>query len=183
MKRFYFTLLSLSLVFNTFSQSPISIDKIINDLNWGNCNESDVILAFRDNIVKKEKEDEFDGNGVSSFVLSKVQIGTHLSDANIIVNRYNRKLLKIGGIQLRDGLDWSKGGEAVSKQMEHFFSSFWGKEYKKVIEYDSDYVNPNKIYTSINCEWKSWSSNEKSSKGSFYLSERGKFVVIAIEPK
>ena len=70
MKRIYFTLLSLSLVFNTFSQSPISIDKIINDLDWGNCNESDVILAFKENIVKKEKEEEFNGNGVSSFSYS-----------------------------------------------------------------------------------------------------------------
>ncbi len=183
MKRIYFTLLSLSLVFNTFSQSPISIDKIINDLDWGNCNESDVILAFKENIVKKEKEEEFNGNGVSSFTLKNVQIGTHLSKANIIVNRYNRKLLKIGGIQLGDNLDWSKGGETISKQLESFFSSFWGKEYKKVIEYDLDFVNPDKIYTSINCEWKDWPSNEKSSKGSFYLSERGKIVVIAIEPK
>ena len=94
----------------------------------------------------------------------------------------NKKLLKIGGITLKD-LDWSKGTDGISQELENYFSTFWGKEHKKSIDYDADILDESIVYTNINCEWENTRLNEKSCKGSFFLMQRGKIVVIAIEPK
>ena len=182
MRKILLTLLSLCLMLPIFSQNPIGIDRIINDLDWENCSEADVILAFKDNIEKKEQEDTWDGGAVSSFTLKNVKIGNSVSDANIIVNKYNKKLLKIGGIKLKN-LDWNKGADALSQELEDYFSTFWGKEHKKCIDYDVDFIDESIVYTNINCEWENTRLNEKTSKGSFYLMHRGKIIVIAIEPK
>lgn len=183
MKKVIIVLLCFISAFPAFSQNPISIEKIINELDWENCSESDVILAFKDNVAKRDKEEVWDGEAVSSFILKNVKIGTHTADANIIVNKYNRKLLKIGGMSIGKNFDWSKGADAISQELEDFFSSFWGKEHKKSIDYDTDFDNENVVFTNINCEWGRTYHNEKTSKGSFFLMHRAKIVVIAIEPK
>lgn len=183
MKRFIIVLLSFFLVFPAFSQNPISIERIINDLDWEDCRESDVILAFKDNVVKREKEEVWDGGAVSSFILKNVKIGVHTADANIIVNKYNRKLLKIGGMSIGENYDWSKGASAISQELEDYFSSFWGKGHKKTINYYTDFDDENIVFTDIECEWGNTYHNEKNSKGSFFLLHRAKCVVIAIEPK
>ena len=183
MKKIVLIISSLCMMISAFSQNPISVERIINDLDWENCTESDVILAFKDNIVKRAKEEVWNGGGVSSFILKNVKIGIYTTDANIIVNKYNRKLLKIGGMAIGKNYDWSKGADALSKELEDYFSSFWGKERKKSIDYDVDFVDENVVYTNINCEWGNTRLNEKTCKGSFYLSHRGKVVVIAIETK
>ena len=170
-------------VTSVFSQNPISIEKVINDLDWENCTESDVILAFKDNVVKRDKEETWNGGGTSFFILKNVKIGVYTTNANIIVNKYNKKLLKIGGMTIGKNYDWNKGADALSKELEDFFSSFWGKEHKKTIDYDVDFIDENIVYTNINCEWGNTRLNEKTCKGSFFLSHRGKVVVIAIEPK
>ena len=72
---------------SSFSQKPISIERVINDLNWGDCSESDVVFAFKDNVVKREIEETWDGGAVSSFILKDVKIGEYTSDANIIVRQ------------------------------------------------------------------------------------------------
>jgi hypothetical protein len=90
--------------------------------------------------------------------------------------------LKIGGITLED-LDWSKGADVLSRELEDFFSTFWGIEHKKSIDYEADILDESIVYTDINCEWENTRLNEKSCKGSFYLMDRGNIVVIAIEPK
>ncbi len=182
MKKKFFILLSLFSTVLAFAQSPIGIEKIINDLDWENCSESDVILVFKDNVVKRENVETWSGGAVSSFILKNVKVGESVSDANIIVNKYSRKLLKIGGITL-ENLDWSKGADVLSKEFEDFFSTFWGKEHKKTIDYDVDFLDENIIYENINCEWENTRLNEKSSKGSFLLSDGGKYIIIAIEPK
>lgn len=183
MKKIVLVILSLFLMNSAFSQNPISIERIINDLDWENCTESDVILAFKDNIVKRDKEETWNGGAVSSFVLKNVKIGVYTTDANIIVKNYNRKLLKIGGMTIGKNYDWSKGADTLSKELEEYFSSFWGKEHKKTIDYDVDFIDENIVYTNISCEWGNTRLNEKNCKGSFYLSHRGKYVVIAIETK
>lgn len=167
---------------SVIAQNPINIERIINDLDWENCSESDVVLAFKDNVVKRDKVETWEGGAVSSFILKNVKVGDCVSDANIIVNKYNKKLLKIGGITLKD-LDWSKGVDALSQELEDYFSAFWGKEHRKSIDYDADILDESIVYTNINCEWANTRLNEKSCKGSFYLMHRGKIVVIAIEPK
>lgn len=183
MKKIVLVILSLFLMNSAFSQNPISIEKVINDLDWENCTESDVILAFKDNIAKRDKEETWNGGAVSSFVLKDVKIGVYTTDANIIVKNYNRKLLKIGGMTIGKNYDWSKGADTLSKELEEYFSSFWGKEHKKTIDYDVDFIDENIVYTNISCEWGNTRLNEKTCKGSFYLSHRGKYVVIAIETK
>ena len=183
MKKIVLVILSLFLMNSAFSQNPISIERIINDLDWENCTESDVILAFKDNIAKRDKEETWNGGAVSSFVLKDVKIGVYTTDANIIVKNYNRKLLKIGGMTIGKNYDWSKGADTLSKELEEYFSSFWGKEHKKTIDYDVDFIDENIVYTNISCEWGNTRLNEKTCKGSFYLSHRGKVVVIAIETK
>lgn len=183
MKKIFCLFLFICSVASAFSQNPISIEKVINDLDWENCTESDVILAFKDNVVRREKEETWSGGGTSFFILKNVMIGEYTSDANIIVNKYNRKLLKIGGMTIGKNYDWSKGADALSKELEDYFSSFWGKEHKKFIDYDVDFIDENIVYTNINCEWGNTRLNEKTCKGSFFLSHRGKAVVIAIEPK
>lgn len=177
-----FILLTFCISVSIFSQNPISIERIVNDLDWENCNESDVIFAFKDNVVKREKDEVWDGGAVSSFILKNVKVGEHTADANIIVNKYNRKLLKIGGIILRD-YDWSKNVDSISQELEDLFSSFWGKEHKKSIEYDTDFDDENTVYTNINCEWGQTYHNDKTSKGTFLIRQRIKIIVIAIEPK
>ena len=167
---------------SVIAQNPINIERIINDLDWENCGESDVVLAFKDNVVKRDKIETWEGGAVSSFILKNVKVVDCVSDANIIVNKYNKKLLKIGGITLRD-LDWSKGVDALSQELEDYFSAFWGKEHRKSIDYDADILDESIVYTNINCEWGNTRLNEKSCKGSFFLMQRGKIVVIAIEPK
>lgn len=167
---------------SVIAQNPINIERIINDLDWENCSESDVVLTFKDNVVKRDKVETWEGGAVSSFILKNIKVGDCVSDANIIVNKYNKKLLKIGGITLRD-LDWSKGADNLSRELEDYFSTFWGKEHKKSIDYDADFLDESITYTNINCEWENTRLNEKSCKGSFYLMHRGKIVVIAIEPK
>ena len=183
MKKIVLVILSLFLMNSAFSQNPISIERIINDLDWENCTESDVILAFKDNIAKRDKEETWNGGAVSSFVLKDVKIGVYTTDANIIVKNYNRKLLKIGGMTIGKNYDWSKGADTLSKELEEYFSSFWGKEHKKTIDYDVDFIDENIVYTNISCEWGNTRLNEKTCKGSFYLSHRGKYVVLAIETK
>lgn len=182
MKRIFFIFVSVCLSFSAFSQNSLSIDRIINDLDWENCSESDVILTFKDNVVKRDKVETWDGGAVSSFILKNVKVGDSVSDANIIVSKYNKKLLKIGGITLKD-LDWSKGADELSRELEDYFSTFWGKEHKKSIDYDADILDESIVYTNINCEWENTRFNEKSSKGSFFLMHRAKIIVIAIEPK
>ena len=182
MKRTILVLLSLFSMVSVIAQNPISIERIINDLDWENCSESDVILTFKDNVVKRDKIETWEGGAVSSFILKNVKVGDCVSDANIIVNKYNKKLLKIGGLTLRD-LDWSKGVDALSQELENYFSAFWGKEHRKSIDYDADILDESIVYTNINCEWENTRLNEKSCKGSFYLMHRGNIVVIAIEPK
>lgn len=169
-------LFTICSVTSVFSQNPISIEKVINDLDWENCTESDVILAFKDNIVKRDKEEVWNGGGVSSFILKNVKIGVYTADANIIVNKYNRKLLKIGGMTIGKNYDWSKGADTLSKELEEYFSSFWGKERKKTIDYDVDFTDENKVYTNINCEWGDTHFNEKSCKGSFIYHIEGKLL-------
>lgn len=183
MKRILILFLGLCSMVSVFSQNPITIEKIINDLDWENCSESDVILAFKDNITKREHEETWDGGLVSSFVLKNVKIGNSISDANIIVNKYNRKLAKIGGITLGKDVDWSKGADDVSRELEDYFSSFWGIEHKKFVDYDADINDDKVVYTNIRCEWGNTYKNTKSSKGSFFLFHRAKTIVIAIEPK
>ena len=183
MKRIVFIISSLCLMISAFSQNPMSIEKIINDLDWENCTESDVILTFKDNVVKRDKEEVWNGGAVSSFILKNVKIGVYTTDANIIVNKYNRKLLKIGGMTIGKNYDWSKGADTLSKELEDYFSTFWGIEHKKSIDYDADILDESIVYTNINCEWGNTRLNEKSCKGSFYLMHRGKIVVIAIESK
>lgn len=182
MKRIIFFLLTICVATSMFSQKPISIERVINDLDWGNCSKSDVILTFKDNVVKREKTETWNDGGVSSFILKNVKVGENISDANIIVNQHNKKLLKIGGIIL-DKLDWSKGPDALSQELEDYFSTFWGKEHKKAIDYESDFLDENIVYSNINCEWENTRLNEKSCKGSFLLRQNAKIVVIAIEPK
>ena len=183
MKKIIFTLFSICLTASAFSQKPISIERVINDLDWDNCSESDVILAFKDNVVKRDNEETWDDGTVSSFILKNVKIEEYTADANIIVSKYNRKLLKIGGITIKKNLDWNKGVDAISQRFENFFSTFWGKEHKKTIEYDTDFYDENIVYKNINCEWSRTYHNEKTSKGSFFIFHRGKCIVIAIEPK
>ena len=175
--------LTVCSVTSVFSQNPISIERIINDLDWENCTESDVILAFKDNVVRREKEETWSGGGTSFFILKNVKIGVYTTNANIIVNKYNRKLLKIGGMTIGKNYDWSKGADTLSKELEDYFSTFWGIEHKKSIDYDADILDESVVYTNINCEWGNTRLNEKSCKGSFYLMHRGKIVVIAIESK
>ena len=182
MKRKIIVLLSLFSMVSVIAQNPICIERIINDLDWGKCSESDVVLAFKDNVVKRDKIETWEGGAVSSFILKNVKVGDCVSDANIIVSKYNKKLLKIGGITLKD-LDWSKGADGISQELENYFSTFWGKEHKKSIDYDADILDESIVYTNINCEWENTRLNEKSCKGSFFLMQRGKIVVIAIEPK
>ncbi len=167
----------------SFSQNPISIERIINDLNWENCLESDVVLTFKDNVAKREKEETWDGGAVSSFILKNVKVGDCMSDANIIVNKFNRKLLKIGGIMLGKDYDWSKSVDLISRELENYFSTYWGKEYKKTIDYNTDFEDENTVYTNIHCEWGDTYHNNKTSKGSFLINQRGQVIVISIEPK
>ncbi|MCR4592791.1 MAG: hypothetical protein K5672_06525 [Bacteroidaceae bacterium] len=183
MRRIIFLLFTFCLSAPASSQNPISIERIINDLNWGNCSESDVIIAFKDNVTKREHEEVWDGGLVSTFVLRNIRIGRSVSDANIIVNKYNRKLVKIGGIMLGKDYDWSKGVDEISKELEDYFSSFWGVEHKKSIEYDTDFDDEKTVYTNISCEWGDTYKNNKPSKGTFHLLHRAKIIVIAIEPK
>ncbi|MBR1502469.1 MAG: hypothetical protein IJ618_01125 [Prevotella sp.] len=183
MKKIVLIILSLCLVISVFSQNPISIETVINDLDWENCTESDVIFAFKDNVVKRDKEETWNGGGSSFFILKNVKIGAYTTDANIIVNKYNRKLLKIGGMTIGKNYDWSKGADALSKELEDYFSSFWGKERKKTIVYDAEFVDGDMVYTNIDCEWGNSRLNEKTCTGSFYLSHRREVVVIAIVPK
>ena len=184
MKKLTLLLIVITLGYgNSFSQNPISIERVINDLNWENCIESDVILAFKDNVVKREKEETWDGGAVSSFILKNVKVRDYISDANIIVNKFNRRLLKIGGIMIGKNCDWSKGADVISQELEDYFSSFWGKEHKKSIDYDTDFEDENTVFTNIDCEWGATYHNNKSSKGSFLIRQRAKVVVIAIEPK
>lgn len=183
MKKSFLILLSFCVTASAFSQNPVNFERIVNDLDWENCSESDVILAFKDNVVKREKEEAWDGGAVSSFILKNVKIGESTSDANIIVSKYNRKLLKIGGIRLGKNYDWSNGADKISQELEEYFSSYWGKEHKKSIDYVSDYDDEKTIYTNIECEWGNSFHNEKASKGSFYLMHRAKIVVISVEPK
>ena len=183
MNKIFCLFLTVCSVASAFSQNPISVERIINDLDWENCTESDVILAFKDNIVKRAKEEVWNGGAVSSFILKNVKIGIYTTDANIIVKNYNRKLLKIGGMTIGKNYDWSKGADTISKELEECFSSFWGKEHKKTIDYDVDFIDENIVYTNISCEWGNTRLNEKTCKGSFYLSHRGKYVVLAIETK
>ena len=183
MKRIVFIISSLCLMISAFSQNPMSIEKIINDLDWENCTESDVILTFKDNVVKRDKEEVWNGGAVSSFILKNVKIGVYTTDANIIVNKYNRKLLKIGGMTIGKNYDWSKGADTLSKELEDYFSTFWGKEHKKTIDYDTDFDDEKNVYTNIRCEWGRTYHNEKSSKGSFFMIHRAKIIVIAIETK
>lgn len=166
-----------------FSQKTISIERVINDLDWENCSESDVILAFKDNVVKRGKEEVWEDGIVSSFILKNVKIEEYTADANIIVNKYNRKLIKIGGMSIGKNLDWNKDVDAISQRFEDYFSTFWGKEHKKTIEYDTDFDDNNIEYKNINCEWNSTYHNDKTSKGSFFIYHRGKCIVISIEPK
>ena len=92
MKKLTLLLIVITLGYgNSFSQNPISIERVINDLNWENCIESDVILAFKDNVVKREKEETWDGGAVSSFILKNVKVRDYISDANIIVNGHRKK--------------------------------------------------------------------------------------------
>ena len=182
MNKYFCLFLTFYSVVSAFSQNPISIEGIINDLDWENCSESDVVLAFKDNVVKRDKIETWEGGAVSSFILKNVKVGDCVSDANIIVSKYNKKLLKIGGITLKD-LDWSKGADGISQELENYFSTFWGKEHKKSIDYDADILDESIVYTNINCEWENTRLNEKSCKGSFFLMQRGKIVVIAREPK
>ena len=181
MRKVFFMLSFLSVV-SAFSQNPISIERIINDLDWENCTESDVILAFKDNVVKRDKVEEWDGGEVSSFILKNVQIGECISDANIIVNKYNRKLLKIGGMILRD-YDWSKGADVISQKLEDYFSSFWGKDHIKIIEYETDLDDEETVFSNIKCEWMDTYHNDKTSKGTCLIMQRVKVIVIAVEPK
>lgn len=183
MKRVLFLLFAICLSFSVFSQNPINIERIINDLDWGNCSESDVILAFKDNITKREQDAVWDGGLVSSFVLNNVKVGRSVSDANIIVNKYNRKLVKIGGITLGKDYDWSKGADEISRELEDFFSSFWGVVHKKSVDYDADFHDDKTVYTNIRCEWGDTYFNNKPSKGSFYIHHRTKNIFIAIEAK
>ncbi len=182
MKKIVFILFSVFYVVSAFSQNPINIERVINDLDWENCSESDVILAFKDNVVKREKEETWEGGAVSSFILKNVKIGEHTANANIIVNKYNKKLLKIGGIILTD-YDWSKNADEIAQELENFFSSFWGKDHKKIIEYDTDLEDENTVFTNIDCEWGNTYHNDTTSKGHFMIRPQGKVVVIAIEPK
>ena len=183
MKKVVIFMLSFLLVVCAVSQNPISIERIISDLDWENCSESDVILAFKDNVEKRDKVEEWDGGAVSSFILKNVQIGESITDANIIVNKYNRKLLKIGGMTLGKDYDWKKDVDVISQELEDYFSSFWGKEYKKSIEYHPDFDDEQIVFADIKCEWGDTYHNDKTSKGSFFLVQRAKLVVIAIEPK
>lgn len=183
MKKIFCLFLTFYSVVSAFPQNPISIERIINDLDWGNCSESDVILAFKNNVEKKGKEETWDGGAVSSFTLKNVIVGESVSNANIIVNKYNRKLIKIGGITIGNNYDWSKGADAISQELEDYFSTFWGKEHKKTIDYDTDFDDEKNVYTNIRCEWGRTYHNEKSSKGSFFMIHRAKIIVIAIETK
>ncbi len=184
MKRIVFILLIITLgLSKSFSQNPISIERVINELDWDNCIESDVILAFKDNVVKRENDETWDGDAISSFILKNVKVGNDVSDANIIVNKFNRKLIMIGGIMLGKNQDWGKGVEVISQKFEDYFSSFWGKEHKKSIDYDADIEDDNTVYTNIACTWGTTYHNNKSSKGSFLIRQRAKIIVISIEPK
>lgn len=183
MKKYILLLFAFCYTISFVAQNQIDLERVITDLDWKDCNESDVILAFKDNVVKREKEETWDGGEVSSFILKNVKIGESLSDANIIVNKYNRKLLKIGGITLGKDYDWSKGVDEISKELEDYFSSFWGKRHTKAIDYDTDFEDEDIVYTNIRCEWDDTYLNDKSSKGSFFISQRAKTIVICIEPK
>lgn len=183
MKRYLFTLLFVCSSVFAYSQSPISIDKIINDLNWENCSEADVIFAFKDNIVKRDKDEYWDDRTVSSFILKNVKVGDYTSDANIIVNRTSRKLIMIGGISIGNHYDWSKGADVISKELEAYFSTFWGKEHEKKITYDTDFDNENNEFLNISCEWGNTYHNEKQTKGSFLIMQKAKVIVISIRAK
>ena len=86
-------------------------------------------------------------------------------------------------MKLGKDIDWTKGADEISRELEDFFSSFWGVEHKKSVDYDTDFDNDKIVYTNISCEWGDTYKNAKSSKGSFYLFHRGKIIIIAIEPK
>ena len=73
---------------SVIAQNPINIERIINDLDWENCGESDVVLTFKDNVVKRDKVETWEGGAVSSFILKNVKVGDYVSDANIIVNKH-----------------------------------------------------------------------------------------------
>lgn len=182
MKKYIILFYAFCYTISVIAQNPIDFERIVTDLDWKDCNESDVILTFKDNVVKREKEETWDGGEVSSFILKNVKIGDCITDANIIVNKYNRKLIKIGGMMLRN-YDWSKGVDEISKELEEYFSSFWGKEHTKAIDYDTDFEDEDIVYTNIKCEWSETYHNDKSSKGSFFIRQRAKTIVICIEPK
>ena len=46
---------------SVIAQNPINIERIINDLDWENCSESDVVLTFKDNVVKRDKVETWEG--------------------------------------------------------------------------------------------------------------------------
>lgn len=182
MKKIVCLFLTLLTSVYVFSQTPISIEKIVDGLNWGNCSETDVIFAFKDNIVKRDHEEKWDGGLVSSFILKNIKIGDYIADGNIIVNS-SRKLVKIGGITLKDNIDRNKSVDEYSQYFEEYLSSIWGKERIKNIEYHSDIIDKNKVYATIQCQWMRSDNNIKSSRGTLLIMERGKIIVISIEPK
>ncbi|MBR4650426.1 MAG: hypothetical protein IKO82_01585 [Prevotella sp.] len=183
MNKYILLFLFISLSTISFSQAPISIERVINDLDWKGCSEADVILAFKDNVVKREKEEQWPDGNVSSFILKNVQVGESVSNANIIVNKYNRKLVKIGGIMIGSNYNWDKGVDDISRNLEEYLSSFWGAEHVKTVEYETDYDDDKTVYTNVNCEWKNSYHNKASSRGSFHIFHRAKKVFISIESK
>ena len=182
MKQLILFILAVCSSISVNSQTPLDIGTIINDLNWEDCSESDLIFTYKDNVVKRDKEDEFDGPNVSSYILKGVKVGNHTSKAaNIIVNKFNRKIARLSIIF--ENLDWNKNIEDISTELENILSSHFGKAYKKTIEYRVNWADKKSVYPVIECEWDDTLLNEKLCKSHFLLNPKMKVAAISIEPK
>ena len=141
MKNIIFTLLAFLFCLPVFSQNEISIETLIDSIDWEDCSESDLIYIFKDNIIQRENDESFDGNNVSRYSLKGVKIGQYSTSTHIVVNKFNRKVVRISML-IDDNEDDLKKPETIARNLEDIVKRIFGNTYQETIDhFSSSYYN------------------------------------------
>ena len=165
--------LIIAILFNicAFSQNEIRIETLVDSIDWEDCSESDIIFMFKDNIIQRENEETF-GDFVGRYDLRNVVVGQYTTSiSHIVVNKYNRQLMRISMIIDEKDADWTNP-KAVDANLEATIKKIFGNRYKKTIEYSHA--------TIIEYIWESFLSDNNCG-ATILITPEGKCAAVTIE--
>lgn len=175
MKRVSFIILIILTCLSGYAQEDISIDTVINNLDWQHSTETDLVYFFRNNISHRSGDEDF-GDFVSKYSINGIRVGVLKSKVSyILVEPYSRKLGRIN-IIFDEGINWENSKPQIDYLITQIVK-FFGNDYKTIIDHQEI---GGKIYEDTDVVWKHTEFSERKEDVKISISPSAKICALMI---